>query len=73
MVGLLASCLPQVLPRVNPCDYVNSTNVYPCPSVGLVLDWGRPRVDPGGAGLTCVNYCCTLSSTKKGKIEKKRG
>ena len=40
MVGLLAACLPQVLPIVNPCVNVNSTNVFPCACVGLVLDYG---------------------------------
>lgn len=40
MVGLLASCLPQVPPLVNPCVNVNSTNVYPCARVWLVLDYG---------------------------------
>ena len=73
MVDPGASCLPQVPPRVNPCDYVNSTNVFPCARVWLVLDLGWPRVDTGGGGLTRDYYCCSYLRTKKGKIRKKRG
>ena len=73
VVGLCASCLPQAPPLVNPCDYVNSTNVYSCARVGLVLDLGRPCVWHGEGEMTCVYYCCTLSGTKKVQIEKKRG
>ena len=73
MVGLCASCLPQVRPRVNTCGYVNNTNVFPCARVGLVLDWGGPKFNPGGRGLTRDYYCCSLSGTKKVQIRKKRG
>ena len=50
VVGLRASWLPQCAPRVNPCGYVNSTKVFPCARVGLVLSWGAPCVDTGGGG-----------------------
>lgn len=50
MVDLGASCLPQVPPGVNPCDYVNNTNVFPGARVLLVLDLGQPYVDTGGGG-----------------------
>lgn len=48
VVGLRASWLPQCAPRVNPCVNVNSTKVYPCNCVCLVVNLGGPRVDTGG-------------------------
>ena len=50
VVSLRASWLPQCAPRVNPCGYVNSTKVFPCARVGLVVTWGAPCVDTGGGG-----------------------
>lgn len=57
MVGLCALCLPQVPPRVNPCDHVNSTNVFSCARVGLVLDYGVALCLTRGGG---VDLCLLL-------------
>lgn len=55
MVGLCASCLPQVPPHVNPCDYVNNTNVYSCARVCLVLDYGVALcLTRGGGDDSCL-------------------
>ena len=65
VVNPWASCLPQSAPRVN----VNSTNVYPCARVCLVVTWGGPWVWHRGRVLTCVNYSCSHLSTPEGKFE----
>ena len=37
-----------------------------------MLDLGWPLVLTRGAGFTCVNYCCSHSSSQEGKIRIKR-
>ena len=64
VVGLRASWLPQSAPRVN----VNSTNVYPCARVCLVVNLGWASCWHRGRVLTCVNYSCSHLSTPEGKF-----
>ena len=67
VVGLWASWLPQCTPRVN----VNSTKVYPCARVGLVVNLGCPLCWHGGGGWLVLIIVVATSAHQKVNLEKK--